>query len=114
MPVNKSEYSKKYYQEHKDIMKNQMKQRLQQWVTCTTCNQPVSKASLFQHKKTKKHLTNLEHPKTNEMFTDLQFSKVLRKVMTELALEQLNKNNEKKDTDNVVAVPEDEATDNEM
>ena len=56
MPTNPEGYYKAYYEKNYDkIYKNQMKK-----VTCIHCNCKSLLCNLSKHKKTKKHLKNVE------------------------------------------------------
>ena len=55
MSVESNEYNKKYYANHKDIMKAQIKATSDKLVECITCKKQVKKGSMQAHKLTKLH-----------------------------------------------------------
>ena len=55
MSVESNEYNKKYYANHKDIMKAQIKATSDKLVECIACKKQVKKGSMQAHKLTKMH-----------------------------------------------------------
>jgi hypothetical protein len=55
MPKNSSEYQKKYYNEHKEKMLQQIKLNSAKIIKCPICDKDVKQASMFAHKTTKLH-----------------------------------------------------------
>ena len=55
MPTNIPDYNKKYYADHKDLMKAQIKTTSDKLVECTACNKQIKKGSMAAHKLTKIH-----------------------------------------------------------
>ena len=48
-------YNKKYYAEHRDVMKAQIKATSDKLVECITCKKNIKKGSMQAHKLTKMH-----------------------------------------------------------
>ena len=55
MPANNPDYYKKYYEDHKDIMRAQIKTTSDKLVECIGCKKQVKKSSMAAHKLTKMH-----------------------------------------------------------
>ena len=55
MPAHNPDYYKKYYEDHKDIMRAQIKTTSDKLVECITCKKNIKKGSMQAHKLTKMH-----------------------------------------------------------
>ena len=55
MPKNSQDYQKKYYNEHKEKMLQQIKINSAKLVKCPVCDKDVKRSSMFAHKTTKLH-----------------------------------------------------------
>ena len=60
MPTNSKEYMEKYYQKNKDHIKGLMMKRLHIDCYCEICEIYITKANMWQHKRTNKHRANTE------------------------------------------------------
>jgi hypothetical protein len=58
MVTNSTEYMRKYYENNKNKMKQQMKSRQQEQIFCKSCQKAIAKGNINSHHKTKIHLKN--------------------------------------------------------
>lgn len=70
----KSEYNKRYFEKHKD----QLKEKAKDVVECEICKKFVSRGALYQHRQSKIHQLNVE------LFEERQKDKKVNRIVNSL------------------------------
>jgi hypothetical protein len=79
--MDKQEYHKQYYQQHKTYLQEKLRQHKDEMRFCEICKKNVKYFSVSAHRKSEKHKKNEEQYNNTDKVTEQKILSVLRKII---------------------------------
>jgi hypothetical protein len=79
--MDRKEYSKKYYEDNLDKIKEVAKNRLSKDVKCELCDCMLKQSSYYFHKKSKKHKQKQSEKEKKDLDIEKKILNTLRKLI---------------------------------